>query len=171
VEAELTPALGWLTAAVSIAVATSAQGQTVKFLLSWSGQSQIVAPEPRVSRFSTDLEVTLHSGNRVSERFVRRNPRGEVSLTTEGEARLSEGMDSGPVKWTVRDSRTLVRIFEPQTHVFTITLTTDGATRCAARPEFRLKPGSTTYLIPDRRGPQFASRVEIAKMTCRVIGN
>jgi hypothetical protein len=60
---------------------------------------------------------------------------------------------------------------EPRTHVFTITLTTDGATSCAAQPEFRLKPGSTTYLIPRRRrGPQFASRIEIAKMTCRVVG-
>jgi hypothetical protein len=147
-----------------------AKAQTVKFLVSWSGQSQIVAPEPGVSRFSTDLEVTLHSGNRVSERFVRRNPRGEVSLETKGDARLSEDMETGPVKWTVRDSRTLVRSFEPRTHIFTITLTTDGATRCAAQPEFRLKPGATTYLVPGRRAPKFASRIDIATMTCRVIG-
>jgi hypothetical protein len=165
----LAPALRWLAAAALVAAATPAGAQTVKFLVSWSGQSQIVAPQERVSHFSTNLEVTLHSGNRVSERFVRRNPRGKVSLETEGDARLSEGMETGPVKWTVRDSRTLVRTFEPPTHVFTITLTTDGAKTCAAQSEFRLKPGSSTYLIPGRPGPSFASRVDIAAKTSRVI--
>ncbi len=125
---------------------------------------------PTVANYSVNQHVivTLHDGNRVTERRAWQTPKEGSSISVEGAlgANVSGGRFS--VKWHVENPHSLIRYREFPQHIEVLHIAVSGRT-CQATIDHKLKPGFSTY---ERFGakwePYYYTSLQSTGIACRV---
>ena len=137
------------TAAALLCASANATAQNageVKIQVKYHEYLEQVRPVAKGFVRNQEIEVTLHSGNQVTERREWSRPDGQTLGQAESEGAFGAAAGSGrmSVSWRVTGRNSLVRYLQAPQHVEVMRINVSGHT-CTASVSNTLKPGFHEY--------------------------
>jgi len=154
---------------MSLLLATSARAAgDLVFDINYVDECEEVSPNVANFPVTQHVVVTLHDGNRVTERRNWQSPRQSGAIATEGAMGAEVTAGRIAVAWHVQSQNSLIRYRTFPQHVEELHIAVSGQS-CKATVQHRLKPGFNTF---ERFGRQweehFFSSIISTGITCAV---